>query len=61
MKKIGRYIIQGLLGRGGMGKVFKVKLPIINKIAALKILIPILWWQNLWAWKSYAPFSSKRL
>lgn len=40
MKKIGRYIIQGLLGRGGMGKVFKVKLPIIDKIAALKILDP---------------------
>jgi serine/threonine protein kinase len=40
MKKIGRYIIQGLLGRGGMGKVFKVRLPIINKIAALKILDP---------------------
>lgn len=40
MRKIGRYIIQGLLGRGGMGKVFKVKLPIIDKIAALKILDP---------------------
>lgn len=40
MKKIGRYIIQGLLGRGGMGKVFKVRLPIINKIAALKLLDP---------------------
>jgi serine/threonine-protein kinase len=40
MKKIGRYIVQGLLGRGGMGKVFKVKLPIIDKIAALKILEP---------------------
>jgi serine/threonine-protein kinase len=40
MKKIGRYIIQGLLGRGGMGKVFRVKLPIIDKIAALKILDP---------------------
>lgn len=40
MKKIGRYIIQGLLGRGGMGKVFKVKLPIIEKIAALKLLDP---------------------
>ncbi len=40
MKKIGRYIVQGLLGRGGMGKVFKVKLPVIDKITALKILDP---------------------
>ena len=40
MKKIGRYIIEGLLGRGGMGRVFKVRLPVIDKIAALKILDP---------------------
>ncbi len=40
MRTIGRYIIEGLLGRGGMGRVFKVRLPIIDKIAALKILDP---------------------
>ncbi len=40
MRTIGRYIIEGLLGRGGMGRVFKVRLPVINKIAALKILDP---------------------
>ncbi len=40
MKKIGRYIIRGLLGRGGMGKVYKVELPPIGKIAALKLLDP---------------------
>ena len=40
MKKIGRYIIEGLLGRGGMGRVFKVRLPVIDKIAALKLLDP---------------------
>jgi serine/threonine-protein kinase len=40
MKYIGRYRIRGLLGRGGMSKVFKVELPIIGKIAALKVLDP---------------------
>ncbi len=40
MKTIGRYIIEGLLGRGGMGRVFKVRLPVIDKIAALKLLDP---------------------
>jgi serine/threonine protein kinase len=40
MKCIGRYIIRGLLGRGGMGKVFKVELPAIGKTAALKLLDP---------------------
>jgi serine/threonine protein kinase len=40
MTKIGRYIIRGLLGKGGMGKVYKVELPPIGKIAALKLLDP---------------------
>ena len=40
MKTIGRYIIKGLLGRGGMGRVLKVELPVVGKIAALKILDP---------------------
>lgn len=40
MKTIGRYIIKGLLGRGGMGRVLKVELPVIGKIAALKVLDP---------------------
>lgn len=40
MKKIGRYTVQGLLGRGGMGRVFKVELPPIGKFAALKLLDP---------------------
>jgi serine/threonine-protein kinase len=28
MKKIGRFTIAGLLGKGGMGKVFKVTFPV---------------------------------
>ncbi len=40
MKYIGRYIIRGMLGRGGMAKVYKVELPAIGKIAALKHFDP---------------------
>jgi len=40
MRKIGKYKIRGLLGRGGMSKVYKVELPVIGKIAALKLLDP---------------------
>jgi serine/threonine-protein kinase len=40
MKKIGRYTITGLLGKGGMGKVFKVTYPVTGRVAALKLLDP---------------------
>lgn len=40
MKKIGRYIARGQLGRGGMGRVYKVEMPVTGKIAALKLLKP---------------------
>jgi serine/threonine-protein kinase len=40
MKYIGKYEILGLLGRGGMGKILKVRLPVIGKVAALKVLAP---------------------
>lgn len=40
MKKIGRYTICGLLGKGGMGKVYKIEYPVTGKIAALKLLDP---------------------
>ena len=40
MRTIGRYEVCGLLGRGGMGLVYKVRLPVIEKILALKLLHP---------------------
>jgi len=40
MLEIGKYRIRGLLGRGSMSKVYKVELPVIGKIAALKLLEP---------------------
>ena len=40
MKTIGKYVIRGLLGRGGMGRIYKVRHPVIGKTAALKILHP---------------------
>ncbi len=38
--KLGRYNVCGLLGRGGMGVVYKVRQPVTGRIAALKILKP---------------------
>ena len=40
MKRIGKYAILGLLGRGGMGAVYKVGMPVTGKIMALKLLAP---------------------
>jgi len=40
MRYIDHYRICGLLGRGGMGKVLKVEVPVINRILALKLLAP---------------------
>lgn len=40
MKTVGKYEIRGLLGRGGMGIVYRARLPVIEKIVALKILAP---------------------
>ena len=40
MKTVGKYVIRGLLGRGGMGKIYKVEHPVIGKISALKLLSP---------------------
>ncbi len=40
MNTIGKYKIRGLLGRGGMSKVYKVQLPVVGKIVAMKLLDP---------------------
>jgi serine/threonine-protein kinase len=40
VKKIGKYIVCGLLGKGGMSTVYKARLPFFDKIVALKLLSP---------------------
>lgn len=40
MKRIGKYAVLGLLGRGGMSAVYKVAMPVTGKIMALKLLAP---------------------
>ena len=53
MKLIGKYRICGLLGRGRMGKIFKVQHPLIGKIFALKrldpdpLLVSLLGWNKI--------------
>ena len=40
MKRLGKYEVRGLLGRGGMAKVYKVALPTLGRLAALKLFQP---------------------
>ncbi|MBW2429525.1 MAG: DUF1566 domain-containing protein [Deltaproteobacteria bacterium] len=54
MKYIGKYKIRGLLGRGGMGKIYKVEHPLIGKIFALKLLDPDPLIVSLMGWNKIA-------
>ncbi|MGE4299005.1 MAG: protein kinase [Desulfovibrionaceae bacterium] len=40
MRRIGAYEVCGLLGKGGMGRVYKARMPVLGKIVALKTLQP---------------------
>ncbi len=40
MKKAGKYIICGLLGKGGSSVVYKARLPYVDRMVALKMLSP---------------------
>ncbi len=40
MRTIGRYAVLGLLGRGGMGAVFKAAMPRTGRVVAVKLLLP---------------------
>lgn len=40
MRSIGRYAVLGLLGRGGMGAVYKAAMPRTGRVVAVKLLAP---------------------
>ena len=39
-EKIGKYEVISLVRQGGMGKVYKARIPVIDKVVALKVLSP---------------------
>ena len=48
MRTIGKYHIDGVLGRGGMGAVFRARVPVIGRVVALKLLRPNEMTLGLW-------------
>ena len=40
MRKIGKYEIIEEIGRGGMGRVYKARVPLVNEIVAIKVFSP---------------------
>jgi len=51
LKKIGSYEILGLLGKGGMARVYKVRHPASERIFALKLLFPHPHLESLLGWE----------
>src|SRR6516165_4547179 len=59
-QRIGDYEILGVLGAGGMGKVYKVRNVLTERVEAMKILLPDLAGQKVLAGLSHPNIASLR-